>query len=91
MMEQKLSEIFSQLSNPQKLKILFLLKESPMSVNEITSRMETVSQSSVSQHLKLLRWKGIVKSQRRGNRSYYSLTDKGNKVVDAVLEVAKVV
>ena len=69
-----LAELFRILSDPTRLRLVKLLSESPRSlcVGALTARLE-VTQSAVSQHLRVLRQAGLVHGERRGNRVHYTL------------------
>jgi DNA-binding transcriptional ArsR family regulator len=69
------------LNDPKRLMILYTLAEEPRSVNELCEVLE-VSQSNVSQHLAVLRDRGLVDTQRDGNRVIYTLRDA--RVVEAI-------
>lgn len=72
----KSSELLKALSNPIRLCLLEkLIDEGAKNVNDITSCME-VSQSAISQHLKILRDMDIVESRKEENRIYYSCNRK---------------
>jgi DNA-binding transcriptional ArsR family regulator len=86
----KLTGIFKLFSVESRVRIILALKRRGMSVTEITSKLG-ISQEATSQHLRVLRDAGIVKSQRKGFHVYYSL-DKHNttiihKTVSALLEL----
>lgn len=75
------------LSNPNRLMILTILAESPRAVNEIhelLSKVSTISQSSLSQHLALLRAHQIVNFKKHGQKSAYFITEKYR---DELLEI----
>lgn len=74
---QALSELFSVLSNPSRLKIITLLQKEEMDVSHIQQAL-AVSQSSVSQHLTLLKRKGLVDERKVGKHVFYRL--KGPQV-----------
>ncbi len=63
------------MSHPLRLKILCTLGHSRVSVQDIVDRVGT-TQSNVSQHLSVLRDKGILMSTKEGNRVYYYVDDK---------------
>jgi ArsR family transcriptional regulator len=67
--------MFKVLSDPTRLKIVKLLAESggPLCVNAITHRLG-VSQSAVSQHLRVLRQTGLAKGDRYGFNVHYTLS-----------------
>ncbi|HZT66504.1 MAG TPA: metalloregulator ArsR/SmtB family transcription factor [Acidimicrobiales bacterium] len=60
------------LSDPKRLMLLYALKDAPRSVGELADLLE-VSQSNVSQHLGLLRDRGLVDTKRDANRIIYTL------------------
>jgi len=62
------------MSHPLRLKILCVLGEHEYSVQEIVKHVGT-SQSNISQHLAILRDKGILASRKDANRVYYHVGD----------------
>ena len=60
------------LSDPKRLMILYALDEGPRSVGELADLLE-ISQSNVSQHLALLRDRGLVDAERDANRVIYTM------------------
>ncbi len=76
------------LASPIRLKILFKLKEKPMCVTELERELD-ISQSSLSQHLRMLRYRGIVDKRRDGNKVYYMISSKAFlKLLDILPEIA---
>lgn len=71
---EELSEVFKALSDPTRLRLVKLLSdhEGALCVNALAGELN-VSQSAVSQHLRVLRQAGLVKSDRRGSSVHYSL------------------
>ncbi|WP_022847365.1 MULTISPECIES: ArsR/SmtB family transcription factor [unclassified Desulfurobacterium] len=67
------AECLKALASPVRLKILFKLKEKPMCVTDLEKELG-ISQSSLSQHLRTLRYKGIVDKKREGNKVYYTIS-----------------
>jgi DNA-binding transcriptional ArsR family regulator len=63
------------LNDPKRLMILYALADEPRSVGDL-SRLLDMSQSNVSQHLAVLRDRGLVDSERDGNRAIYTLRDR---------------
>nr|WP_275432183.1 metalloregulator ArsR/SmtB family transcription factor [Staphylococcus sp. ACRSN] len=63
------------LSNPIRIKILELLKEEALTVNQIVMATN-ISQSSISQHLSSLRGCGLVTSRQEGKHVYYKITNE---------------
>ena len=62
------------MSHPLRLKILCTLGEGEVSVQDIVDNVGT-SQSNISQHLAILRDKGILSSRKDANRVYYRVGD----------------
>ncbi len=62
------------MSHPIRLKILCTLSDGEVSVQEIVDSVGT-SQSNISQHLAILRDKGILSSRKDANRVYYRVGD----------------
>ena len=80
------SDLFSILSNPARLKILwFLKKNKSSSVHRIHEELK-ISQSSVSQHLSLLKLHKLVIEERHGKEIHYKLT--ASKKISKVLASA---
>jgi DNA-binding transcriptional ArsR family regulator len=69
---EKLAGIFKLLSVETRIRIVRALKRGPLCVAGLTSELG-VSQEATSQHLRVLRAAGVVKSQKRGLNVYYSL------------------
>lgn len=63
------------LADPKRLLIINALRDGPKAVGELTTELE-LSQSNVSQHLAVLRERGVVGAAREGNNVYYSLRDQ---------------
>lgn len=77
------SNLFSVLSHPLRVKILWLLKrEKSLNVNQIQTELN-ISQSNVSQHLSILKINKLVIEERKGKEVYYSL--KESKKISKVL------
>ncbi|MDD4219548.1 MAG: metalloregulator ArsR/SmtB family transcription factor [Sphaerochaetaceae bacterium] len=69
-----IADFFKVFGDPTRLKILFLLEQSELSVNIIAETLG-MHQSTISQQLKLLRASRLVKHRKEGRRIYYSLND----------------
>jgi ArsR family transcriptional regulator len=71
---EKLADIFKALSDPTRLRLVKMLsgKRGALCVNAL-SHMLGVTQSAVSQHLRVLRQAGLVRGERRGNFVHYAL------------------
>jgi DNA-binding transcriptional ArsR family regulator len=65
-------ETLAALGEPNRLRILELLRAGPSSVNDIHVRLK-LRQSQASQHLKVLRDVGLVEMEPRAQQRLYSL------------------
>ena len=68
------SRSLKAMSHPLRLKILCTLGDREVSVQDIVEHVGT-SQSNISQHLAILRDKGILASRKDANRVYYRVGD----------------
>lgn len=73
--------ICQALSDPNRILILYELRESPRNVGELAETL-SMSQPTVSRHLKVLRERGMVLAAREGTSVYYSLRDA--RVIEAL-------
>lgn len=71
---ERASRSLKAMSHPLRLKILCTLGDQEVSVQEIVDYVGT-SQSNISQHLAILRDKGILASRKDANRVYYRVSD----------------
>jgi len=63
---------FSALAEPNRFRIVELLRSGPRSVNEIGERLQ-LNQPQVSKHLRVLKDAGLVAVQPRANQRLYQL------------------
>lgn len=68
------SRSLKAMSHPLRLKILCTLGDQEVSVQDIVELVGT-SQSNISQHLAILRDKGILTSRKDANRVFYRVSD----------------
>lgn len=66
------AELFKLLAVDKRIEIIELLKKDAMSVNALAEALG-VTQSAVSQHLRILKAAGLVNDERRGYWIFYSL------------------
>jgi len=66
------ASLLRAMANPVRLRVLCQLAEGEKSVGEL-ERVVEVSQSALSQHLALLRERGLVRGRRDGQSVYYDL------------------
>ena len=69
------ADLCQVLANNKRLMILTLLARKEMNVGEIVEVLKA-RKANISQHLRVLREKHLVKSRRDGQTIYYSLVDR---------------
>lgn len=69
------------LADPKRLLIINSLRDGELSVSEICETLD-LKQANVSQHLAILRDKGLVVTRRDGQRVYYSVSSP--KIIEAM-------
>ena len=81
------AELCKTMSNAARLKILHCLREGPRCVGDI-ARATHLAQPTVSQHLAILRSRGIVTTQRENGEAVYRIANpKIVRVCDLMREV----
>lgn len=81
------AEICQTLSNPKRLRIINILREKEVSAGEL-QKMLHIPKANLSQHMAVLRQKGIVVLRREGNTVYYRLArPKILKAYDIMREI----
>ena len=84
---EQTSRAMKAMSHPLRLKILCVLSDREVSVQDIVDSVGT-SQSNISQHLAILRAKGILRTRKEANRVFYSVSDKRTlKLIEMMREV----
>ena len=74
------AEMCKVFSNSTRLEILNLLRDNEMSVTELIEKTK-LSQANISQHLSIMKNKGVVVSNRKGKNIYYQLAN--SKIIRA--------
>lgn len=69
------------LADPKRLLLINALRDDPRTVTDLAHFLG-MSQSNVSQHLGVLRERGVVSATRHGNNVFYALQNR--KVVQAI-------
>ena len=92
-MRQQLSDFkadfFKALAHPLRISILDALRDSELTVNEISQHFN-VEPANASQQLAVLRNRNIVVTRKDGVNVYYSVRDKSIfKLLDAAKEIFK--
>lgn len=72
---ERATTMLKAMSNPARLMVLCQLAEGEKSVGEL-ERAVRISQSALSQHLALLRQRGLVQYRRAGQTMQYSLAGR---------------
>ena len=81
--------VFKALAHPIRLKIVQTLKNGPLCVCTLNENVE-FSQSNLSQHLKILKDAGILKTEKDGLRILYSIKDEEvNKLLEVTGKIIK--
>ena len=81
------SEVCKTLASPIRIEILNALKDGEKTVSELVEILG-VPKANVSQHLAVMRHKGILKSRREGINMYYSVSNL--KVIEACILMKEV-
>ena len=68
------AEFFKALSHPLRIKVLDVLRNGEVGVNELSARL-AVEQTTLSQQLAVLRKSSIVVGRKEGQSVYYSVRD----------------
>ncbi len=71
---KKATALLRSMSNEKRLMILCLLTDGELSVSQLIP-MIGLSQSALSQHLAILRQRGLVETRRESQTIHYSLAD----------------
>jgi DNA-binding transcriptional ArsR family regulator len=68
------SEALKAMAHPLRLKILCLVGQNELMVQEIVDAVGT-SQSNISQHLAVMRDRGLLASRKQANKVFYRIED----------------
>lgn len=84
-------DLFKALSHPLRLQLVQILARGDRAVHELVEELDT-TQPLVSQHLRVLRGARLVRADRSGRETRYSLADEhvAHIVGDAVQHAAEV-
>ena len=87
------SDTFELISDPTRLKILWLLSHTEECVMNIAAAVK-MSSPAVSHHLRILKSSGLIKGRKAGKETYYTLSDTEieeatlvHKIVDSVFDI----
>ena len=70
----EIADKFKALANPVRLRLIVSLKDEECCVGDIQKCL-SISQSNVSQHLRVLKEAGLIERRRDKNKVCYRLTD----------------
>lgn len=84
----ELADIFKALSHPTRLCIVTNLMLENRNVNQMQNCLN-MPQSTVSQHLSILKSQGIIKGNRKGTEVIYSISDERVKFIIQNLIIQK--
>jgi DNA-binding transcriptional ArsR family regulator len=79
-----MNTIFSALAEPNRLHIVELLRDGPLTVGAIVERL-ALSQPQVSKHLRVLSEAGLVEVQPIANRRVYKLRPQSLQAIETWL------
>lgn len=84
---QQASQAIKAIAHPLRLKILCVLGDQEINVQDIVDHVGT-SQSNISQHLAILRDKGVLATRKDANKVFYRIGDlRTLKLVSLMREV----
>jgi ArsR family transcriptional regulator len=75
------AQICQALADPTRIMLLYLLADASKNVGELGAALH-INQPTVSRHLKVLRERGMVRTERTGTTVTYSLADQ--RVIEAL-------
>jgi ArsR family transcriptional regulator len=75
------SRICYALADPKRVLLLYILSKGSHCVSELVEALQ-VPQSTVSRHLRVLRERRLVETERQGTAVYYTLADR--RVIEAL-------
>lgn len=83
------ADVFQVLANPTRIHIIECLRYGELTVSAILDQVK-VEPANASQHLAILRSKGLVVNRKEGNQVFYSLRDPLlTEVLDAMKKYFK--
>jgi DNA-binding transcriptional ArsR family regulator len=74
------SDVFNAIAEPQRRKILVLLRKGERPVTELAEKLG-MTQPGASKHLRVLREVGLVRDRREGKQRLYALDARGLRPV----------
>ena len=84
---RRAAKLFDMARDPNRLKVLLILRRGPRNVTEICEDLGSQSQPAVSHHLALLRSSSLIAPRRQGKNNYYWLTPQGREFVNQIAPI----
>ena len=78
-------QTFRALADPTRLRLVALLQEQELSVNEL-QEITRLGQSRISTHLRLLRAAALIESRREGKRAFYGFSRQASGLQKELLQ-----
>ena len=83
-----LADVAKALSEPNRVRIVAILRLSELCVCEICDALE-ISQSTLSSHLHILRGPGLVSTRKQGKWVYYALEEKYSDFLNSFFDLQR--
>jgi len=83
-----LSDLLKIVSEESRLRLLYILLQGEHCVCEMMEHVK-MSQSLISHHLSDLKQVGLAMDEKRGQRVYYSLTSKGERITRLLFGISQ--
>jgi len=82
---EEMSEVLKVLAHPTRLEIVSGLAENECNVTQIQKKLG-LPQSTISQHLRILRSGGVIKGRREGTKICYTIISDWAKQIIVMLK-----
>lgn len=79
-------EKIQAIGDPTRFAILQLIKDGELPAGEIAAHFSSMTRPAVSQHLRVLKDKGLLSERREGTKRLYSVRSEGIKDIKECLE-----
>ncbi len=79
-------EKIQAISDPTRFAILQLVKNEELPAGEIATHFKSMTRPAVSQHLRVLKDKGLLSERREGTKRLYSVRSEGIKDIQEFLD-----
>jgi len=83
---EKAAECLRTLSHPHRLRMIQVLLQEPRSVGEL-AELCNIPSHMASEHLRLLKDRGFLASERRGRQVFYSVAEPGLANIMQCIEI----